>query len=170
MRRFLRTIADPVSSLGAWIATVSIGVMVVAAFLQVVSRYVLNSPIGWTEELSRFAAVWMTFIGASVALRQGELVALEFLTSRLTGLSKRVALVLAHGCAIFFTVVLIKYGFKLFLFTLETQQKTPALQVPIAYAYLSLPVGGIAMLIQEALIVLESEAIAFTSVPETDHD
>lgn len=166
MRRFLRWAADPVELLGAWIATISLVIMVMTAFAQVIFRYLLSSPIGWAEELIRYAAVWMTFIGASVALRRGELVAVEFLTSRLAGLSKRISFILAHACVICFMIVLIKNGFDLFRFALETQQKTPALQLPIAYAYLSLPVGGIAMLVQELVVCFDPEAAA--SAPAID--
>lgn len=49
-------------------------------------RYVLNAPLPWPEELSRFTLVWLTFIGASLAVkRQGHIIvdfAVHFLAPR----------------------------------------------------------------------------------------
>src|SRR5438045_2320249 len=44
--------------------------MVVLVFSNVVLRYVFNSGIAISEELSRWLLVWLTFLGAIVALRQ----------------------------------------------------------------------------------------------------
>jgi TRAP-type transport system small permease protein len=44
--------------------------MVVLVFSNVVLRYVFNSGIATSEELSRWLLVWLTFLGAIVALRQ----------------------------------------------------------------------------------------------------
>lgn len=44
--------------------------MVVLVFSNVVLRYVFNSGIPTSEELSRWLLVWLTFLGAIVALRQ----------------------------------------------------------------------------------------------------
>ena len=47
-----------------------LAVMVVLVFGNVVLRYVFNSGIATSEELSRWLMVWLTFLGAIVALRQ----------------------------------------------------------------------------------------------------
>jgi TRAP-type C4-dicarboxylate transport system permease small subunit len=47
-----------------------LAVMVVLVFSNVVLRYVFNSGIATSEELSRWLLVWLTFIGAIVALRE----------------------------------------------------------------------------------------------------
>jgi TRAP-type C4-dicarboxylate transport system permease small subunit len=47
-----------------------LAVMVVLVFGNVVLRYVFNSGIATSEELSRWLLVWLTFLGAIVALRE----------------------------------------------------------------------------------------------------
>ena len=47
-----------------------LAVMVVLVFSNVVLRYVFNSGIATSEELSRWLLVWLTFLGAIVALRE----------------------------------------------------------------------------------------------------
>lgn len=45
--------------------------MIVSAVLQVVSRYIIGSPLAWTEEITRIALVIYTFLGAATAMRTG---------------------------------------------------------------------------------------------------
>jgi TRAP-type C4-dicarboxylate transport system permease small subunit len=49
---------------------ICLAVMVVLVFGNVVLRYVFNSGIATSEELSRWLLVWLTFLGATVALRE----------------------------------------------------------------------------------------------------
>ena len=44
--------------------------MVVLVFTNVVLRYLFNSGIATSEELSRWLLVWLTFLGAIVAMRE----------------------------------------------------------------------------------------------------
>lgn len=58
-------------------------VMVIMTFANVVLRYVFNSGITESEELSRYLFVWLTFIGAVVVLYEGGHQAVMFLPERL---------------------------------------------------------------------------------------
>ncbi|MEJ2134846.1 MAG: TRAP transporter small permease subunit [Desulfofustis sp.] len=42
-------------------------VMVISILLQVFFRYVMNAPLYWSEEIARYAFVWLVFIGAAIA-------------------------------------------------------------------------------------------------------
>lgn len=73
--------------------------------LQVFCRYVLNNALPWPEELGRFMMVWMTFLVAPYAYREGLNVNMDTL---LAALPKRVArgmVMLGHlliiGCVLF---------------------------------------------------------------------
>ena len=50
--------------------TLVLAVLGLVAF-QVVTRYVLNAPVPWTEELARFSLVWLTFVGAGYVMARG---------------------------------------------------------------------------------------------------
>jgi C4-dicarboxylate transporter, DctQ subunit len=49
-----------------------LGVMFAAFILQIVFRYLLNLPIGWTNELSAVLWVWLVLFGAAFVLREEE--------------------------------------------------------------------------------------------------
>jgi TRAP-type transport system small permease protein len=79
-------------------------VMVVMVFGNVVLRYAFNSGITVSEELSRWAFVWMTFLGAIVAIKDNGHLGTDLLVGRLGPTGKKVCLAIAEtlmlGCAL----------------------------------------------------------------------
>lgn len=73
-----------------------LAVMVVLVFGNVVLRYAFNSGIVVSEELSRWLFVWLTFMGAIVALREHGHLGTDMLVGRLGPLGKKVCLVLCY--------------------------------------------------------------------------
>ena len=70
--------------------------MVVLVFGNVVLRYAFNSSIIVSEELSRWLFVWITFLGAVIALREHAHLGTDALVSRLPPLGKKICLVVGH--------------------------------------------------------------------------
>jgi TRAP-type transport system small permease protein len=70
--------------------------MVAMVFGNVVLRYVFNSGITVSEELSRWAFVWMTFLGAIIAVKEGGHLGTDMLVGRLGITGKKVCLALAE--------------------------------------------------------------------------
>jgi TRAP-type C4-dicarboxylate transport system permease small subunit len=71
--------------------------MVVLVFGNVVLRYVFNSGIAVSEELSRWLFVWLTFLGAIVALREHGHLGTEALVSRFGPLGRKACLVVGYA-------------------------------------------------------------------------
>ena len=80
----------------SWLMAASLALMVVLVFTNVVLRYALNSGIAVSEELSRWLFVWMTFMGAIVALREHGHLGTDMLVARLSVRGKRAVLGLAY--------------------------------------------------------------------------
>ena len=81
--------------------------MVVMVFGNVVLRYVFNSGITVSEEMSRFVFVWLTFIGAIVAMREGAHLGVDTVVTKLPRLGKKVCLAISEllmlvCCVLFF--------------------------------------------------------------------
>jgi TRAP-type C4-dicarboxylate transport system permease small subunit len=70
--------------------------MVVLVFGNVVLRYAFNSGISVSEELSRWLFVWLTFVGAVVALRDHAHLGMDSVVSRLPAWAKRVCFVASN--------------------------------------------------------------------------
>lgn len=60
-------------------------VLVINLFLGVFTRFVLNDPLDFTEEIARFCMLWFAFIGGSIALRQKELISFTFVIDKVPG-------------------------------------------------------------------------------------
>ena len=81
--------------------------MVAMVFGNVVLRYVFNSGITVSEEMSRFVFVWMTFIGAIVAMRDGTHLGVDTLITKLPRAGKKFCLAISEFlmlvcCILFF--------------------------------------------------------------------
>ena len=73
-----------------------LGAMVLMVFGNVVLRYVFNSGITVSEELSRWAFVWLTFLGAIVAVKENGHLGTDLLIGRLGVTGKKICLGLAE--------------------------------------------------------------------------
>ncbi len=78
-----------------------LAVMVVMVFGNVVLRYAFNSGITVSEELSRWAFVWLTFLGAIVAVKDNAHLGTDLLVSRLGPAGKKVCLALAESLMLY---------------------------------------------------------------------
>jgi TRAP-type transport system small permease protein len=83
--------------------------MVVLVFGNVVLRYAFNSGITASEEVARWLFVWMTFVGAVIALRKHAHLGMDSLVSRLPAPAKK-ACFLAGNLLILYALWLLLYG------------------------------------------------------------
>jgi len=92
----LQSLIDRLCRLLAAVMVVFLALMVVMVFGNVVLRYGFNSGITMSEELSRWLFVWMTFLGALIALRNHAHLGTDTVVSRLPVLGKKICLGLSH--------------------------------------------------------------------------
>lgn len=127
-------------------------VMVVCVTWQVLSRYAFNDPSPWTEELARFALIWIGLLGSAYAYHLKMHLGLDLLIQKLTPQKATQLQLLLHALAVIFAAVVMVYGgVKLVLMINELKQYSPALNWSMAWVYLCLPISGV-MLIIYALV------------------
>jgi C4-dicarboxylate transporter DctQ subunit len=131
--------------------------MTVIVFAQIFFRYVFNIPLGWSEELARFAFVWVSFIGASALMRVREhinvTVFIDIMPSRLKAACVLTANLCAMICVYFFLIGGIE------LTQNEWRQLAPALQIPMGWVYISIPIAASLMGIWIVLQTVQSAQI-----------
>ena len=93
---WFQNLLDRLCRVMAFIMVMFLAAMVVMVFGNVVLRYAFNSGITVSEELSRWLFVWMTFLGALIALRTHHHLGTDTLVSRLPPLGKKICLGLTH--------------------------------------------------------------------------
>ncbi|AFU48331.1 tripartite ATP-independent periplasmic transporter DctQ component [Acidovorax sp. KKS102] len=132
-----------------------LAIMVVLVFGNVVLRYTANSGITVSEELSRWLFVWLTFMGAVVALREHGHLGTDVLVSRLPAAGKKVCLVLAQVAMLYVSWLLLKGSWAQMVINVDTEAPVTGASVGIFYASGVLMGGSaIAILLRDLLRTL----------------
>ena len=92
----VQRLVDQLCRLFTLLMVMCLFLMVIMVFGNVVLRYGFNSGITVSEELSRWLFVWMTFLGAIVAMRKHAHLGTDTLVGRLPLAGKKVCFVIAH--------------------------------------------------------------------------
>lgn len=126
--------------------------MVLNVVWQVFTRFALQTPSSYTEELARFSMIWLGLLGAAYCSGQKAHLALDLLTLRLQGGRRRALEVFIQGCLLAFALaVLVGGGSRLVWITLELGQTSAALQWKLGYIYLAVPASGLLMAVYALL-------------------
>ncbi|HEY8531051.1 MAG TPA: TRAP transporter small permease, partial [Limnochorda sp.] len=135
-----------------WVSAVLVTVMSGTLLAQVVYRFVLERPLSWSEELARYAFVWLALLGASSGLRAGLHPGMDLLVARLPAPIRRVLdlfTTLAMGWLLW---VLLDRG--LDLARLNMRQLSPAMRLPMGIPDAAIPVASAIMLVHLAARLL----------------
>jgi TRAP-type C4-dicarboxylate transport system permease small subunit len=138
--------AQIVSRVTESVAALLLGAIVVINVMQVLFRYVIGAPLGWTEEVMRYAVVWVTFLAATAAVHRGEHMVIDVLGPALPALLRRLLYIVVLLCVAAFCWVLISEGFPLAL--RNAAQRSPSARIPMIIPYISVAVGGVLILVQ----------------------
>ena len=130
----IQKIMDSFSSLLRVVMAACLAVMVVLVFGNVVMRYAFNSGLTMSEELSRWLFVWMTFLGAIVALKEHGHLGTDMLVSRLGPLGKKLCLGASYGLMLFACWLLFKGAYEQAVINLGST--SAVMEVSMAWIYL----------------------------------
>jgi TRAP-type C4-dicarboxylate transport system permease small subunit len=115
------------------IIALMMGAMVLLVFLNVVLRYAFNSGITVSEELARWLLVWITFIGAVVALRERQHLGMDTLVRSLGRTGRKICLVFSHALMLYATSMLLWGSWRQVLINWDVQ--APATELSMAWFY-----------------------------------
>ena len=92
MRRLISTISDTLDRYVAWTCAVLLGLMTVSVLAGVLFRYVFRSPIGWTEEISRYLMIWAASLAVSMGVKRSEHIGITVLVDSIRNRVVKIAL------------------------------------------------------------------------------
>lgn len=139
---------DRLCRLLEWLIAGMLAAMVLMVFGNVVLRYAFNSGIAVSEELSRWLFVWMTFIGALVALKENGHLGTDLLVARLGRQGKRLCMAVSQLLMLAVTVLLFQGSLAQVRINLDVE--APVTGAPMAVVY----AAGIAFAVPAALLLL----------------
>ena len=146
----MKTFERAFVAINRWILILLLAAMSVIVFANVVMRYTTHESLEWAEEVSRHMMIWLTFLGAGLVLRYGGHIAVENLQD---ALPRRGGVVMSAVVAV---LLLAFFGFMVWYGWLYMQrtffQLTAVTQIPFAYIYAAMPIGGILLIVHGAFI------------------
>jgi len=117
--------------------------LVIDVLWQVFSRYILNSPSSFTDELAGFLLIWVGLFGAAYVTGKNEHLAIDLLLNRISATGKiRLETAINLVIILFALFVLILGGTWLVYTRFMLEVKSAALQIPLGYVYIVLPISG----------------------------
>jgi len=128
--RMLRGYTRVLDALGG----LCLATMVVLVFGNVVLRYAFNAGITISEELSRWLFVWLTFMGAVVALRDHGHLGTDVLVARLPARGRKFCLVVAQLAMMYVSWLLLRGSWAQMIINWETEAPVTGASVGIFYA------------------------------------
>ena len=141
---------------------VVVGVLVVDVLWQVFTRFILKNPSTWTEELAVFMLIWVSLLGAAVALNRGAHLGIDYFVGKLSRRKKLYTEIFVFLCISTFSLcVMVIGGIDLVAGTLQLQQESPALQVKVGYVYLAIPISGFFLVLYSVIALVERLAELF---------
>jgi TRAP-type transport system small permease protein len=144
------------------LSAVLLALMVVLVFGNVVLRYAFNSGITLSEELSRWLFVWLTFLGAIVALREHCHLGSDLLVSRLPHWAKKLCLLASQALMLFVTCLLFEGSLAQARINWDVAAPTSGASMAIFYA------AGIVFALSAALILLRDMLRLITGKADND--
>jgi tripartite ATP-independent transporter DctM subunit len=115
----------------------------------VIARYVFRAPLVWTDELASILFLWLSMLGAVVALRRGEHMRMTALLSRVSPGTRAVLDVVAIAASLAFLLMVFPHALE--YASEEAIVTTPALEISNAWRAAALPVGAALMTISGLL-------------------
>jgi C4-dicarboxylate transporter DctQ subunit len=110
--------------------------------INVVMRW-MNLGTTWSEELTRYLLIAMTFIGMSVCAKYSDHVGVDLVPMLSKGKVKIVIHGIIYVICIIFSLLFTWYGLELMQNVKGTSQLTPSLGIPMYIIYILLPIGGL---------------------------
>lgn len=142
----MRQLAEAFAALTQGAAAIAMAAMAAVISAEVFFRYVLNSSLYFSEELSRFCFIWAGFLGASLALREGRHVGVTLLTDRLPSRARGRTLTVAGLLTLALLLIVTVTGAS--VLPDQWGQQTATLGFSVFWFYLAVPVGALLMAVQ----------------------
>jgi TRAP-type transport system small permease protein len=151
-----------------WLAFVIFWSLAFIVFLQFFTRYVLNDSLAWTEEIARYALMWIVFIGGAMVTRRNSHIAVELLSNVMKPGRLR-AVLLAF-------VDFVKLGFiGLLAFISLTitermhQQRMTVFDLPMSFVYGGVAFGCFLMLVRQIQNVWRNARMGWSRPHDVTH-
>jgi len=142
--RFWERLDETIGILEKTLMVLFLGLMVLSAFAQIALRNLLGIGLSWPEPLVRYLVLWVGFIGASLAAREGRHITIEIVKLRSSASGRRYLPALSQGCAAAVCAMMTWAAIKFVRDDAQIGNRT----------FLDLPTWGLEMIIPAAFAIM----------------
>ena len=136
------------------LAGVSFLAMVALTCWQVFTRYILQNPSSWSEELVSYLFAWMALFGASLVVGERGHMNIPIVVERMGEKGRKFFAIFAELVALVFSGVILVYG-GIQITSLAMGQMTSSLGLPIGVFYIILPLSGVLNIVYTILNIVD---------------
>ena len=133
MKRFIDNIEE-------YIAVILMALLIFLCFIQVIFRFLLNMPLGWTEELANFTFITLVYIGACIAVKRSRHVRVEIIDSFIPKKYENVYKNIVDFICMVFVAIVAYNAIPFIARAMEYHERTAALRWKIWMVYSIIPV------------------------------
>lgn len=125
--------------------------LIVIIFFNVISRYFINMPFMWAEELGRYLFIWIVYLGAAQAFKNNRHLVVDYLINKIPEPLKTYLDLTIQITLILFISFLFYYGVKFAMF--GRGRASYSFNLGLSFFYAAIPVGSMCMLLNILRII-----------------
>lgn len=130
--------------------------MVLNVLWQVFTRFIMNDPSSFTDELARYLLIWLGLLGAAYVTGQKMHLAIDYLLNKTKPTVKsKLEYVINSSIFLFALFIMVIGGVNLVSLTLYLEQISAALQIQLGFVYIVLPLSGILIMFYTGVSIIE---------------
>ncbi len=138
----------------AALCTILLSTMTILVLLQVFTRYCLNDPVSFTEELVRYFLIWTGFIGAAYAFGTRQHMALVYFRDKLPENKRKLLMAAIDALILLFAALFIVIGGTQLALS-ATREFSALLGIPRSLVYSMAPISGVLIVITQFINIYE---------------
>ena len=142
MRNIIAAIDGIGSVLEKIVSCVCVITMSILVFLNVIARFVFNSSLAFSDEISTYLFVLMCFMGTAIAARRGAHLGLSIVTDRVSPKARTIIGMVMYGISALFCLLIVIFGVQMVISQYQLGQQSAAMQWPEWIYGSFVPVGA----------------------------
>ena len=141
----MESIKDFFGNIVEWIAAGMMVILAIVVFIQVFNRFVLKTPLAWSEDLAMLLFQWVAFLGAAIGVKRARHFGIELVVKKLPeAIHRKVERIVPVMMGIV-ALTMITEGVKLIGF--NKNRIYSSMDLSYVWAYLPIPVSGCLMIL-----------------------
>lgn len=152
--QIVKSFDSVLSFIEEWLLFFLLSTMLAVVFFGVLNRSIIQASIPWSEELARYLMIWGVFVGASLGVKRSVHISVDALVLLMPDKIKPLFSLLAYVVGFVFCAWFFYVGYGFMGQMINMKPLSPALGVPMYYAYAAVPVGFGLMALRYFIILI----------------